>query len=93
MKPAFSDAFGWNLAVCCSASFTSSMADSSTPMPMERVDTLGVAGSKTGKVLAFTLAKTSRLAFPSSCFSDICAAGRRVADVGWEECTVALQVL
>jgi hypothetical protein len=87
MKPAFSDAFGWNLAVCCSASFTSSMADSSTPMPMERVDTLGVAGSKTGKVLAF------RLAFPSSCFSDICAAGRRVADVGWEECTVALQVL
>ena len=63
MKPAFKFAAGWNLTVCFAASVTSSLADSIAPLPMERIDTLGVAGSKTGRVMTAVrvMRKTARV--------------------------------
>ena len=64
MKPAFKFAAGWNLTVCFAASVTSSLADSITPkVSMERIDTLGVAGLKTGRVMTAVrvMRKTARV--------------------------------
>ena len=64
MKPAFKFAAGWNLTVCFAASVTSSLADSITPkVSMERIDTLGVAGSNTGRVMTAVrvMRKTARV--------------------------------
>eukprot|EP00964_Phaeocystis_antarctica_P015509 scaffold8588_cov63-Phaeocystis_antarctica.AAC.3 len=51
MKVALLFAAVWNSAVCFVASVTSSLADARVFLPMERIDTLGVAGSKTGRVM------------------------------------------
>ena len=53
----------WNSAVCFVASVTSSLADARVFLPMERIDTLGVAGSKTGRVMTAVrvMRKTARV--------------------------------
>ena len=61
MKPAFVVATDWNSAVCSSASSTSCLAESIVPSPMERIDTLGVAGSKAGRVMTAVRVMTARV--------------------------------
>ena len=55
MNSALSVACTWNLAACCPASATSSLAEARVCMPMARIDTLGVAGSKMGRDMMFLL--------------------------------------
>ena len=60
---ALSFADGWNSAPCIVASATSSLADARVFLPMVRIDTLGVAGSNTGRVMTAVrvMRKTARV--------------------------------